>query len=83
MQEYVSCIDGILKEFNQPEFYRPPEFHVSLIWCLANIYTQPEDSLETKHRHTIDLERDLQESIEEINEKFGAALDNGEVGRVF
>ena len=82
LQQYVKCIDEILKEFSQPEFYQPPKFHVSLLWCLPISNAEPECYMETKKPRIIDLEKDLHDCITELNKEFKAALATGKVSNM-
>ena len=78
LQEHVNLIDGILKEFGQPEFYKDPKFHVSLIWCLPITENLSGVGI-SKESATINLEKQLKECIEEINRDLKAAYQTGEV----
>ena len=76
LQEYVNCIDAILKEFNQPTFYKKPKFHTSLLWSLQIRDTQFEWSKESDNSAVIILEEELQGVMKKINKDFQAALEN-------
>ena len=78
LQEHVNLIDNILKEFGQPEFYKDPKFHVSLIWCLPITENLSGVGI-SKESATINLEKQLKECIEEINRDLKAAYQTGEV----
>ena len=79
LQEHVNLIDSILKEFGQPEFYKDPKFHASLIWCLPIIDNALSNMEISKESATINLEKQLKECIEEINRDIKAAYQTGEV----
>lgn len=32
----VAALDAALAEFSLPPFYDPPDFHISLLWCLGD-----------------------------------------------
>lgn len=79
LQEHVNLIDSILKEFGQPEFYKDPKFHASLIWCLPITDNALSNVEISKESATINLEKQLKECIEEINRDIKAAYQTGEV----
>ena len=79
LQEHVNLIDSILKEFGQPEFYKDPKFHASLIWCLPITDNALNNLESSKESATISLEKQLKECIEEINGDIKAAYQTGEV----
>ena len=79
LQEHVNLIDSILKEFGQPEFYKDPKFHASLIWCLPITDNALSNMEISKESATINFEKQLKECIEEINRDIKAAYQTGEV----
>ena len=77
----VDSVDNILKEFDQPEFYRTPKFHASILWCLP-LSNESEENTNIQNSKHLDLETELQGFIKDINEEFRAAIKTGEVSRV-
>ena len=76
LQRYVNCIDDILKEFNQPTFYKIPKFHTSLLWCLPIRDKRYEWSKKSDNSALVQLEEELKAVIEEINRDFQSDLEN-------
>ena len=76
LQQYVDCIDVILKDFNQPTFYKIPKFHTSLLWCLPTRDKRYQGSNKLDNSALLQLEEELKSVIEEINRDFQFDLEN-------
>ena len=70
----VCSIDEVLKDYNQPEFYKPPKFHVSLLWCLGRTDPEIDKTDETEKEASENFEVELCELAQELNQEFDAAL---------
>merc|ERR1712154_506137 len=76
LQNCVDSIDVVLKEFNQPTFYKTPKFHTSLLWCLPvqdNLSEAPQD---VNNSPIMRLQEELHSVIEEINKEIHTAIEN-------
>ncbi|ESO06828.1 hypothetical protein HELRODRAFT_76915, partial [Helobdella robusta] len=40
MMNYVHSIDESLKQFELPSFYKNPDFHISVLWCVGDVRKQ-------------------------------------------
>lgn len=51
-------VDGCLREFSLPPFYRPPSFHCSLGWCLGDQRSRIQPRLQKLQLKMVDLLED-------------------------
>merc|ERR1719412_2915224 len=76
LQNCVNSIDAVLKEFNQPTFYKTPKFHTSLLWCLPVQDKLTEAPQDIDNSSIMRLQEELHSVIEEINKEIHTAIEN-------
>lgn len=73
--EVVKCCDESLSEFNKEPFYNPPEFHISLLWCLKDQRSAINLSkLQSRANLFLESAEDITFQVSEVNCKIGNKL---------
>lgn len=70
LKQALSCVDETLVEFGQEIFYKPAEFHISLVWILKNPKI-PNEEIQNCFSEWIETQDKINFTVEKIHAKIG------------